>query len=343
MHDRPPFATRAARALSVRNVSALYLFILLFVTFSILVPETFLSGGVWRSVLDTQALYAIAAIALVIPLAAGVFTLAIGAEVGFAAILVAVLISHAGLPVGLSVALTLVCGAAIGVVTGVLLVRFRIDSLVATLGTSSVLAAATAWASNSQQILGLDPSLQAVATNPLLGVTSATWIMLGAATLVWYVLECTAIGRRVYATGGNAHAARLAGVSTSVVIVGSLAACGALAATAGVLQTARTSAGDPTVGMGYLLPAYAAAMLGATQLRAGRYNVWGAVLAVYVLATGIKGLQLAGAPLWIPDLFNGMALLVAVGVAANQGSRTAGRSTLKKWSESPRWLRLRWR
>jgi ribose transport system permease protein len=69
------------------------------------------------------------------------------------------------------------------------------------------------------------------------------------------------------------------------------------------------------VGAGYLLPAFAAAFLGSTQIRNGQFNVWGTILAVYVLAVGVKGLQLAGAPIWLPDLFNGVALAVAVGLA----------------------------
>jgi ribose transport system permease protein len=79
------------------------------------------------------------------------------------------------------------------------------------------------------------------------------------------------------------------------------------------------------VGPSYLLPTFSAAFLGSTQFRGGRFNVWGTVIAVYVLATGVKGLQLAGAPLWIPDLFNGVALIIAVGLAKYQ--RTARRAS----------------
>ncbi len=137
--------------------------------------------------------------------------------------------------------------------------------------------------------------------------------------VVWYVLEWTPIGRRVYATGGNPEAARLAGVRTSIVTVVCLLVCGVIAAAAGILNSARLGVGDPTVGPDYLLPALAGVFLGATQFRGGRVNVWGTVIAVYVLATGTTGLQLAGAPVWVPDLFNGVALLVAVGVARYQG------------------------
>ena len=107
-------------------------------------------------------------------------------------------------------------------------------------------------------------------------------------------------------------------------IVLSLVSCGAIAALAGLLTSAQLAVGDPTVGPGYLLPAYAAAFLGSTQFHGGRYNVWGTVIAVLVLAVGVKGLQLAGAPVWIPDLFNGVALLLAVGLSKYQ--RTARRS-----------------
>ena len=88
-----------------------------------------------------------------------------------------------------------------------------------------------------------------------------------------------------------------------------------IAAFAGMLVTANLGTGDPTIGPAYLLPAFSAAFLGSTQFRGGRFNVWGTVVAVIVFATGVKGLQLAGAPIWIPDLFNGAALLLAVGLA----------------------------
>ena len=312
--------SRARQYLSFSRISAIYIFVALFVLFSLWVPKTFLTAGVWRSLLDTQALNALAAIALVLPLAAGAVNLAVGAEIGFASILVARFIGQQHMATAPAVLITLATGAVIGVVSGLLIARARIDSFIATLGVSSILAALTAWVSHSQQILNLGTGFQKLAGTRWLGVTTTTWFMLAVAVVVWYLLECTPAGRRAYATGGNLDAARLAGVRTSAVIVLSLAGAGLITASAGVLQSARIGAGDPTAGPGFLLPAFAAAFLGSTQFRAGRYNVWGAVVAVYVLATGVKGLQLAGAPVWIPDLFNGVALLLAVGLAVQRNS-----------------------
>jgi len=104
---------------------------------------------------------------------------------------------------------------------------------------------------------------------------------------------------------------------------------------AGLLETSKLSTGDPTIGPGYLLPVITAVFLGSTQFRGGRMNIWGTVVAAYVLATGVKGLQLAGLPVWIPDLFNGVALLLAVGLAAWRRTPTTRRAVLS------RFLRLR--
>jgi ribose transport system permease protein len=193
--------------------------------------------------------------------------------------------------------------------------KVRIDSFIATLGVSSVLLALIAWVSSSQQIVGVGSSFEKLGTTEIFGLTLPVYLMLAVGLVVWYLLERTPLGRRVYATGGNIEAARLAGVRVVAVVICSLVACATIAAFAGMLVTSNLGTGDPTIGPAYLLPAFSAAFLGSTQFRGGRFNVWGTIVAVYVLATGVKGLQLAGAPIWIPDLFNGVALLLAVGLA----------------------------
>ncbi|MHA6758089.1 ABC transporter permease [Streptacidiphilus sp. PAMC 29251] len=313
---------RLRRALAFRNISALYLLALMVVVFSLWVPGTFLTTGTWRSLLSDQAVTCLVAVGLVIPTAAGVIDLAIGAEVGLGAILVArLLVGH--VPVPAAIVLSLLAGAAVGAFSWLMITKARIPSFIATLAVSSLLAAATAWISSSQQIVNLPPGFATLGTGQFLGITYPVYLMLAVATLLWYVLERTPAGRRVYATGGNVNAmggsseaAVLAGIRVSRIILFALMTSGAVAALAGLLLTSQLSTGDPTVGPGYLLPVIAAVFLGSTQFRGGRFNIWGTVLAAYTLAIGVKGLQLAGLPIWIPDLFNGTALLAAVGLAA---------------------------
>jgi ribose transport system permease protein len=336
----PSRRERLKRAMSFRNASALYIFVLLFVVFSLWEPATFLTSQTWRLLLDNQAITAMAAIALVVPLSAGVVDLAVGSEVGMAAILVAWLLARHGLPVPLAIGLTLVAGIAIGVAISLLIVRAHIGSFIATLGMSSVLLAIIDWVSGSQQILNLGSGFQAIATDTLFGITYPVYVLALISLLVWYFLERTRSGRRVYATGGNAEAARLAGVRTSRVILLAAVSCGVITAIAGILESAQLATGDPTISTSYLLPAFAAAFLGSTQFRGGRFNVPGTLVAVAVLAVGVQGLELAGAPVWLPNLFDGTALLLAVGFAQIQKaptSRTAAiRRSLRHLGGSPR-------
>jgi ribose transport system permease protein len=320
-----PLRVRVRNAASFRNISAIYIFAAMFLVFSLWVPSTFLTSGTWRSLLSDQSITCLIAVGLVVPLAAGVVDLAVGTEVGLGAIMVAWLLADRHVAIPAAIAVTLLAGATVGVAIWLLITRARINSFIATLGVSSVLLAVIAWISGSQQILNLPTGFQSIGNDQLFGLSYPVYIMLVVAVLVWYALEHTPAGRRVYATGGNIEAASLAGVRTSRVILCATVTCGVISALAGLLESSQLATGDPTIGPPYLLPAFAAVFLGSTQFRGGRFNVWGTVVGAYVLATGVKGLQLAGAPIWIPDLFNGLALLLAVGMA--QFQRASGRTT----------------
>jgi ribose transport system permease protein len=104
-------------------------------------------------------------------------------------------------------------------------------------------------------------------------------------------------------------------VSTKRFLASSFVIAGAIAGLCGALQTARIGSATASTGPEFLLPAYAAAFLGSTTIRRGMFNVWGAVVGVFTLAVGITGLTLAGAPFWVPDVFNGFALILAVSTA----------------------------
>lgn len=336
------FTARLRRAVAFRNAAALYLFGFMFVVFALWVPSTFLTLGTWRSLLSDQAITCLVAVGLVVPIAAGVVDLAVGAEVGLGAIVVAKLLTGLAVGIPAAIILSLLAGAGVGVFSWLMITRARVPSFIATLGVSSLLAAVIAWVSRSQQIVNLPTGFGVLGTGQLFGLTYPVYVMLAVSALLSYVLEWTPLGRRIYATGGNvdamggnSEAAALAGVHTSRVILFALVTCGVVAGLAGLLETSQLSTGDPTIGPGYLLPVIAAVFLGSTQFRGGRFNIWGTVVAAYVLATGVKGLQLAGLPIWIPDLFNGAALLIAVGMAQYKKS-PATRTAVEAHSEIER-------
>jgi ribose transport system permease protein len=126
------------------------------------------------------------------------------------------------------------------------------------------------------------------------------------------------------ATGAGFDAARLAGTNTGQAVVVGLVISSVLGSLAGLMLVSTIGSAAPNSGPPYLLPLFAAVYLGSTQIKPGRFNIWGTIVALFVLATGVKGLQLAGGQLWVSYLFNGVALILAVGVAISSQDR--GRS-----------------
>jgi ribose transport system ATP-binding protein len=303
---------------SFQNFSAVYILVALIILFGVWMPNTFLTATTLKTLLPQQAVTAMLSVGLVVALAAGVFDLSIAGTLGLSAIVVTKLMVDTGMAAPVAIAVALGVGILIGAVNALLIVVCRIDSFIATLAMQSVLAAMVLAVSGNVPAIGVPESFAALGSSGPLSVPLPVWYLIIVALVTWYVLEHTAVGRRIYATGGGREAARLAGVEVNRIVVASLLTASIVAAFAGIVVTARLGAGSPAIGPSYLLPAYAAAFLGATQVHRGRFNVWGTILAVYVLAVGVKGLQLAGAPFWIPDLFNGVALALAVGLSGIQ-------------------------
>jgi len=317
-HGEPRRVAEALRVLSPKNVSGIYVLGLIILVFGLWVPDTFFTVDNLKSLVGQQGITAILALGLLLPLAAGGFDLSVGAILGFCALLFAWLIVRQDVAPVLALALTIVAGGLVGSLNGAMVVGLRVNPLVATLATSSVLAGLTVALSDNQQISPIPDEVRSIGQGEWLGMPIVFWYMLILAVVLWYFLEHSPPGRRLYATGSNREAARLAGVRTGRLTFFSYAVAGAIAAVAGIVLTAKLGSGSPTVGPEYLLPVFAATFLGATQFKNGRVNVWGTILAVAILSTGVRGLELAGAEFWVGDVFNGAALAIAVGVASFQ-------------------------
>ncbi len=304
------------KQLHPRNIGVVYLYGLIWVVFTLWIPETWLTWLTHRSVLNQIAILVAVTIGLLVPLAAGVFDLSIAATISASSVTVAWALVEVQWSVPVSIAAALAVGLVVGAFNGFLVVKIHIDSFIATLGTSSVLTAYAVWRSNNRSILGFPDSFKDLTTELAWGINKTVLYALVLAFVVWFVFEHTALGRYLFATGGAREAARLAGVQTDRYVFGSLVTSAMFAALGGVLLASQFGSTQAQSGAPYLLPAFAAAFLGSTQFKR-RFNVWGAVLAVFVLQSGVKGLQLAGiGSTWIESLFFGIALIVAVGFSS---------------------------
>jgi ribose transport system permease protein len=322
------------------HMTGVFIWLALVALFAAWVPDTFLTTLTAQTIASEQAVTAIVALGLLMPLAAGVYDLSVGAMVGLSAIVLSSLTARSGVPLAPAVAMTLAIGIVVGAINAVMVVVVGIDSFIATLAMGSILIAPSRAVSGDQIVSGAPASLTDLTAGHVLGIPAIAVYMLAVAFAVWYVLEHTPLGRRVAATGAGQEAARLAGVRTRRVIFGSLVTSAALAAVAGILLASKLGTATPDLGPAYLLPAFAAAFLGTTQVKPGTFNVWGTLLAIFLLATGVKGLQLAGAADWVTDLFNGVALVVAVGLSLwGPGLALIGRGLRARLAGSRRRMR----
>jgi len=302
--------------LGLDRFSALYLGAAFIVIFGIWTPHLFLTMSTVDTIASSQAIGAMLGIAVLVPLATGVFDLSIGAVVNLTAVLAAVLMQRDNWNMWAAIVLAVVVGVVIGVVNGFIVVKLRVSAFIATLGTATIIGAVQTIVSDQTQPLQPSSTLWANLTEYQVGgIQVIVFYLIVVALFFWWLLDHTPTGRQLYAVGGNPEAARLSGIKVDKWVWVSLIISASLSGVAGVLYCS-LSGPSLTFGSALLLPAYAAAFLGSTQLKPGRFNIWGTVIAVYVLAIGIQGLQYVTGVQWLGDMFNGVALVVAVGFAS---------------------------
>src|SRR3954453_23057099 len=213
-HTRPPLATRVARGFAFDKIGAVYVWALIAVVFAIWVPDRFPEIATAKQILNANALTAMAALSIVIPLSARVFDLSFAFTISLSGIAAAHFVA-AGLPLSAAVAIGVAVGVGIGVINAIVVVVMRIDSFIATLATGSLIQALITMATADTRIqsITLAGPFSKIGQTEFLGLTLPVYYALIVALGIWYLLEHTATGRRLYATGFNPDAAKLAGVN----------------------------------------------------------------------------------------------------------------------------------
>lgn len=294
----------------------IFVWIAIVLLFGAMRPDTFLTWSNFSTIFGSEAVLVIVTLGLIIPLTAGDFDLSIAQTLTLCSMVTAILNARLGVPIVATIPLVLLIGMCIGVVNGAITMFFRVHSLIVTLGIGTFLHGVTLWISNSQTISGVSPSLiKYVIVTRIFGIPIEFYYAMILAGIIWYVFSFTAYGQHLLFTGRGKEVARLTGVNVNAVRMGAFVASGFMGALAGILYTGTTGSANPSSGTFLLLPAFAAAFLGATCIKPGRFNPWGSVIAVYFLVTGINGLSVLGFRTFVQDLFYGGALVIAVMVS----------------------------
>ncbi len=291
--------------------------ILLCALFSFASPY-FLQVRNWLNILDQVTVGGIVAIGMTLVIIIGGIDLSVGSVLAFS-VMVMGWLSHPDrggpdLPLWLSIVLGLVTGGLCGTVTGLMVTVAKLPPFIATLAMMSILRGLANVITGGFQIIGYPDWFVNLAVERhfgFLSVTVATFALV--ILLAWVYLRFRAGGRTLYAIGGSAEVARLAGIPVRRWTIGVYAACGVLCALAGTCFAARLNSSQPSAGLGAELDAIAAAVIGGASLSYGGVGtVGGTVVGVLIIGVLHNGLNLLGINAFYQQIVIGAVIAVAV-------------------------------
>ena len=296
----------------LQRYGTLLCLVLLTLGFSFAVPDAFASTANLLNLLQQITTLAIVAVGATFVMVIGEFDLSVGFVASLSAV-IAFALFGIGAPAAIGVAAAMLAGIGAGAANGILVARFEVPSFVATLAVGTILSGLAYWASGGTSLFsGVPDSFKALGRGSLLGlpvlsIWMAAVLICAAVTFGW-----TRYGRRIHAIGANIQAARLTGLPVRRDRVVAFAITGGLSALAGLLLAARLGSVQHTMGEALLLPAYAAAFLGAAASRSGIPNIGGTFLGVLIAGVIANGLTILGAEPFIQRIITGAIILAAV-------------------------------
>lgn len=296
----------------MQDFGALIALFVLVVLIGIISPE-FRTIGNFLSLLRQSSVNGLIAFGMTCVILTGGIDLSVGSVLALSTALCAGMIAR-GVPVGAAMAAALIIGTAFGVVSGILVTKGRLQPFIATLITMTVFRGITMIYMDGRPISNLGDSfwLKFVGKGNLFGIPFPVIIFLTVFALLFFVLERTTFGRRIYATGSSEKAAKLAGVNIDRTKLAAYAISGCMSALSGIILLSRLNSAQPTLGSGYELDAIASVALGGTSMNGGRGRIWGTFVGVLIIAVLNNGLNILGVSSYWQDVVKGIVILCAV-------------------------------
>ena len=249
--------------------------------------------------------------------------LSVGSVFALSAIICAELLVS-GMPAVLAVLIALVVGTALGAISGLLVTKGRLQPFIATLITMTAYRGVAKIITDGKPISQLANSASSgefffkamgkgsVLIAETIKIPIPAIILVLAFLIVYFVLNKTTFGRRIYATGSNAKCANLVGVNTARIKIACYSISGFLSALAGLLMISRLDSAQPTLGSGYELDAIAAVALGGTSMSGGRGKITGTIAGVLIIAVLNNGLNIMDVSSYYQQVIKAVVILVAV-------------------------------
>ncbi|GAB4542880.1 MAG: ABC transporter permease [Anaerolineae bacterium] len=281
--------------------------------FALLTPY-FLTTKNFVNIGQTLAVVGIVAIGETLVLISGGVDISVGSVAALAGVLASLLWNNDILPIWWCVLAGLMSGAFVGLINGLIVTRIKINPLITTLGTFSIVRGLAFVLSGGQTNQFQNEQVQFLGRGNIGGVPFSLILMLVLYVVFIFILRQTPFGRNLYAVGGSPMASRLAGISVSRHLLVVFMLCGFLAALGGVLSTAQLASGTPQAAIGLEFTVIAAVILGGTSLAGGKGTLIGTLVGVIILRTLDNGLILTNVSSYYQQVGRGAVLLLAVGL-----------------------------
>jgi ribose transport system permease protein len=309
---------RGRRGFVARRTFERYLlvgvWILLIVFFGVTKSSSFLHFTTVQAIFGNSSIYVFLGLAALCTSVVGEIDLSVAFIMGLSATLVPLLVSEHGVNVIVASVIAIAVGALCGVANAIIIVRLKVNALIATLGLGTVLLGLSESISHQNSVSGLSTTFSKFAVYNILGLPLAFWYGIVLAAVMAYTLSYTPLGRHVAFVGSNREVARLAGIRVNRIRFGAYTSGGLIAGVSGVLLSAQLGGFQSSSAQSYLLPTFAVVFLSAAVIRPGRFNAIGVVVGAYFISTGTLGLELFGYNGPAEQILYGGALVAAVTV-----------------------------
>jgi ribose/xylose/arabinose/galactoside ABC-type transport system permease subunit len=300
---------------------------LVYAFFSILTPDSFLTGQNMETILRQTTITGIAALGMTMIIISGGIDLSVGSIIALSTVVVALFLKTGADPLIAALG-GIAAGAVCGLLNGLLITRLKVVPFIVTLGTLLIVRGAAKGLAKEQKI---DADLtwlnrltdQLGADERWMIVPPGVWIMLILAAAVAALLKYTRLGRHTIAVGSNEQTARLCGVVVNRVKVIVYTLSAGLAGLAGLMQFSRLSVGDPTVANGAELDVIAAVVIGGGSLSGGEGSVLGSLVGALIMNVIRAGCSQMGYPTWVQQIVTGCIIILAVALDSFRQRRAA--------------------
>ena len=297
----------------VRGATGPLIGLVLLCAFLSVATDTFLSVRNILNVMDQITVLGVMAVGMTFVILIGGIDLSVGSVLALSGMVMGYLGNNVGWPFGVAILAALAASAGCGFVSGLMVTRLGMPAFIATLAMMSIARGIASIITNGQQIIGFPGWFSDLAIVRHFGFLTVTvGAMIAIAVIAWVILQFRPAGRALYAIGGSAEVARLAGISVRATTLWVYVVCAALAGLAGIILSARLDSAQPSSGIGYELDTIAAVVIGGASLSGGVGGIGGTALGVLIIGVLRNGLNLLGVSPFVQQVVIGLVIAIAV-------------------------------